>query len=181
MTSKNKPNGSYSTKHGANGCATSSGETRTAASVDASGLPVATTAASPAAAGADHSAFAEVAAPAAAAKRSHSEGTAPPPKPRKGRKEPRIAGEPSADEVDEDVPPGSAPLPIDGEAFVDAVHRQVDLVQLEVKLLKSKDEKIIQRELASLRELRYGKHAIPADEESPQFVFDMSDPEGDKP
>src|SRR5713226_4576405 len=67
------------------------------------------------------------------------------------------------------VPAGSEPLPIDGEAFVDAVHRHVDLVQLQVTLLRSKDEKIVQREVACLRELRYGKRAPVVGDEEPQI------------
>jgi hypothetical protein len=72
------------------------------------------------------------------------------------------------------------PLPIDGEAFVDAVHRRVDLVRLEVKLLRSRDTKIVQRELAYLRELRYGKRAPSADDEPAQIIFDMPGPERDR-
>jgi hypothetical protein len=58
------------------------------------------------------------------------------------------------------------------------VHAKVDLVELEVKLLKSKDEKIRQRELAYLRELRYGKRASVEDSE-PQIILDMQRPERD--
>ena len=39
------------------------------------------------------------------------------------------------------------------------MHEQVDLIELEVSLLKSEDEKIRQRELAYLHELKYGKIA----------------------
>jgi hypothetical protein len=60
---------------------------------------------------------------------------------------------------------------------VDAVHAQVDLVQLEADLLSSLDDKIVQRELAYLRELRYGKRAEPADGEPTQIIFDMPGPE----
>ena len=42
---------------------------------------------------------------------------------------------------------------------MDAVHSRVDLVLLEEKLLNSDDDKIVQRELAYLRELRYGFEA----------------------
>jgi hypothetical protein len=78
-----------------------------------------------------------------------------------------------------DVPPGRKPLPVDGEAFVRAVHRQVDLVQLEVVLLRHEDEKVVQRELAYLRELRYGKRA-PSEAESEStrpIIFDLPRPE----
>jgi len=76
---------------------------------------------------------------------------------------------------------GRKPLPIDGEAFVDAVHSRVDLVKLEVKLLNSEDEKVVQRELACLRELRYGKRAALPGDEAPTIIFDAPRPERDIP
>ena len=75
------------------------------------------------------------------------------------------------------VPPGRKPLPVDGEAFVNAVHRQVDLVQLEVTLLRDDDQKIVQRELAYLRELRYGKRAVVTDDDSRRIIYDLPRPE----
>jgi hypothetical protein len=69
------------------------------------------------------------------------------------------------------------PLPIDGESFVDPAHAQVDLVQLEVDLLSSVEDKIAQRELAYLRELRYGNCAAPAGDDVPQIIVDMPGPE----
>ncbi len=63
---------------------------------------------------------------------------------------------------------------------MDAVHSRVDLVLLEEKLLNSQDEKIVQRELAYLRELRYGKRGAPSDDEPTQIIFDMPGPERDK-
>jgi hypothetical protein len=69
-----------------------------------------------------------------------------------------------------DVPPGRKPLPRNGEAFVRAVHRRIDLLELEVRLLRDKDEKVVQRELAYLRELRYGKRA-PAENDETQVVI----------
>ena len=144
-----------------------------AASDDASELSVANASASSAAAGAERPAYADVAlaqgegkrlAPTAASRSLTQED------PEKTVKSTR-----------KKIPPGTEPLPIDGEAFVDAVHAQVDLVQLEVKLLKSEDEKIVQREVAYLRELRYGKRAAPMDEEVPQIIFDAPRPERDLP
>jgi hypothetical protein len=64
---------------------------------------------------------------------------------------------------------------------VDAVHARVDLVQLEVDLLRSRDDKIAQRELAYLRELRYGKRAPIADDEPLPIIFDAPRPERDLP
>jgi hypothetical protein len=76
------------------------------------------------------------------------------------------------------TPPGTEPLPLDGAAFVEAVHERVDLIALEEQLLRSADEKIVQRELAYLRELRYGKTAAFStdDDMPPRIVFDAPDP-----
>jgi hypothetical protein len=76
------------------------------------------------------------------------------------------------------TPPGTEPLPLDGATFVEAVHERVDLIALEEQLLRSADEKIVQRELAYLRELRYGKTAsFTTDDDFPtRIVFDPPDP-----
>ncbi len=76
------------------------------------------------------------------------------------------------------TPPGTEPLPLDGAAFVEAVHERVDLIALEEQLLRSADEKIVQRELAYLRELRYGKTAAFStdDDIPPRLIFDAPDP-----
>jgi hypothetical protein len=75
------------------------------------------------------------------------------------------------------TPPGTEPLPLDGASFVEAVHERVDLIALEEQLLRSADEKIVQRELAYLRELRYGKTAsFATDDDLPaRMVFDPPD------
>jgi hypothetical protein len=76
------------------------------------------------------------------------------------------------------TPPGTEPLPLDGATFVEAVHERVDLIALEEQLLRSADEKIVQRELAYLRELRYGKTASFStdDEIPPRLIFEQPDP-----
>jgi hypothetical protein len=76
------------------------------------------------------------------------------------------------------TPPGTEPLPLDGATFVEAVHERVDLIALEEQLLRSADEKIVQRELAYLRELRYGKTASFStdDEIPPRLIFERPDP-----
>ena len=185
MSSKNKPNG-----HGALLAKDSGANRRTislsgmgrAASVDASELSVANAAASPAAAGADREAYADVAPSQGEGRRRRTAGAASRARNKGGKKggnkNDKEAGQAKAQR---EIVPGLEPLPIDGEAFVDAVHAQVDLVQLEVDLLSSKDDKIVQRELAYLRELRYGKRAPVADDEPPQIIFDMPGPERDKP
>jgi len=175
MNTKNKPNGhgALSAKgSGANGSTISLSGMGRAASVDASELSVANAAASSAAAGTEREACADVAQVQGEGRRSPAAGTAS----RRNGKAPK-----TADQVRREVPPASEPLPIDGEAFVDAVHRRVDLVLVEVKLLKSKDDKIAQRELAYLRELRYGKRAPSADDEPMPIIFDAPRPERDMP
>jgi hypothetical protein len=177
MNSRNKPNGHGALlANGASSATISSSGMGRAASDDASDLSVANATASSAAAGAERDANADVA-PAqgerrrphpgeAAAQLHHSNG--------RGQDKDLVAAKRSRR-----IPPGLAPLPTDGEAFVDAIHAQVDLVRLEVKLLRSKDEKVAQRELAYLRELRYSKHA-PVGDDAPQIIFDMPGPERDK-
>jgi hypothetical protein len=176
MNSRNKPNG-----HGAllansdsanSGTVSSSGMGR-AASDDASDLSVANATASSAAAGAERDAYADVAPVQGEGRRPHSGEAAVQLKPEKDGKN---AGKDVTAQGRRKLRRGLAPLPVDGEAFVDAVHTQVDLVRLEVDLLSSLDDKIVQRELAYLRELRYGKHA-PASDDGPQIILDMQQPE----
>ncbi len=179
MNSKNKPNGHsalLAKGSGANGGTISLSGMGRAASVDASELSVANGAASSAVARADREACADVARSQGEGKRSSGAGTAS-----RTRNEKDGSKETGAAKGSRKLLPGLEPLPIDGEAFVDAVHAQVDLVRLEVKLLRSKDQKIVQREVAYLRELRYGKRAPAADDEPPQIIVDMPGPEGDTP
>jgi len=221
MTTKNKPNGSYSTKHGPNGGAVPSSDaapapaqrisTRAshhepgrAGSVDASVFSVADSVSQ--AVGADRKATADLAEPEAGKRLSGTE-TASMPAPLTGVPRPEApvvplaqvasnsgtrSGEKSAPKSSgrkrkpanpfAEVPPGREPLPVDGEAFVDAVHAQVDLVELEVTLLRCKDEKVVQRELGCLRELRYGKRAPTEDgEETTEIIFDAPRPPRDLP
>ena len=171
MNPKNKPNGHgalLAESSGATGRAISLNGLDRAASVGASELSVANATASSAAAGAEREAHAEVARSAGTEKRPSSAGAPSPRSKTDGKSKKRK------------VPPGSEALPIDAEAFVDAVHSRVDLVLLEERLLHSKDDKIVQRELAYLRELRYGKRAAPSDDEPTQIIFDMPGPERDK-
>ena len=172
MNPKNKPNGHgalLAKGSGANGRTILLSGMDRAASVDASELSVANATASSAAAGAEREAYADVASSAGTGRRRSSAVAAPP----RNSKEEGI-------EQQQKVPGGSEPLPIDAEAFVDAVHSRVDLVLLEEKLLNSLDDKIVQRELAYLRELRYGKRAGAGDDEPTKIIFDMPGPERDK-
>jgi hypothetical protein len=178
MNPKNKPNGHaalLAKSSGANGGTISLSEMGRAASVDASELSVATGAASSAATRADREACAEVAQAQGEGKQSQAAGTVS-----RAHNEKDGSKETGASKGSRKLLPGLEPLPIDGEAFVDAVHAQVDLVQLEVDLLSSTDDKIVQRELAYLRELRYGKRAASADDEPMPIIFDAPRPERDR-
>jgi hypothetical protein len=178
MNTKNKPNGHgalLARGSGANGSTVSLSGTARAASVDASDLSVANATAFSAAAGAEREAYADVAQVEGEGRQPQTAVAASRSRNRRDKETPEEA---SAPKRSRRIPPGLEPLPIDGEAFVDAVHAKVDLVELEVKLLKSKDEKIRQRELAYLRELRYGKRASVEDSE-PQIILDMQRPERD--
>jgi hypothetical protein len=126
-----------------------------AASDDAGGQLVAETAAS-AAACANRDAYAEMAPADAKGKRLPPPGAASRPPSVDHKADPKASDK---KKVAPDIPPGAEPLPADGASFVEAVHEKVDLIVLEVSLLKSEDEKIRQRELAYLRELIYGKTA----------------------
>jgi hypothetical protein len=181
MNAKNKPNGHgalLAKGHGANVITISSSGAGRAASVDASELSVANATASSAAAGAEREAYAEVALPVDEGKQLVSARAASRSPNRSARRTPK---EKEAERAPRKILPGLEPLPLDGEAVVDAVHAKVDLVQLEVELLNSEDEKVVQRELAYLRELRYGKHAPLSDDGPPQIIVDIPGPERDTP
>jgi hypothetical protein len=148
-----------------------------AASDDASGLHVAETA-PPAAACAPRQACAEMAPASAEGQRLPPPGAAT--RPHRANGKPANAADHAASEKDASsknktapkIPPATEPLPADGPSFVEAVHEKVDLVELEVSLLQSEDEKIRQRELAYLRELIYGKNAaFSTDDEMGPITF----------
>ena len=180
MNARSKPNGQgalLAKGSGANGHTISLSELDRAASVDASELSVANAAASSVVAGAEREAHAEVARSGGKGKRP---GSAPAASQSHGRNGAEEQGSVSpAKKAKRKIPPGTEALPVDGEAFVDAVHSRVDLVLLEEKLLNSKDEKVAQRELAYLRELRYGKRAPSGDDGPQQLIDDIPRPEED--
>ncbi len=149
-----------------------------AAADDASGLLVASAALS-AAAGANPEACAAVAPAEAHGSRLRKNGAAPQPH---GKGSEGIGKKKKEDALEKpkvpDIPPGTEALPIDGPEFVEAVHERLDLIALQVKLLRSEDEKIVQRELAYLRELRYGKTVAPSVDDGPvQVIYDVGRPD----
>lgn len=72
-----------------------------------------------------------------------------------------------------DIPPGSQPLPADGPGFVDAMHAHVDLYLACARLVKSGDEKIAQRMVERLLEMKFGKGLAANAEDSPELVIDI--------
>ena len=68
--------------------------------------------------------------------------------------------------------PGEGPLPEDPSAFVEEIHSRIDLFEIWQELLKSKDEKIKQRAVEKLTEMRY-KGAQLLAEEPQQIVIDI--------
>jgi len=143
-----------------------------AASVDAGGI-LAAPAALLSAAGANPDAYAEAAAAEDHVTRSRKQGAAPRLLPGAQTEVTAMLGTPAKRKSD---PPlmqeTDIPLPADPGAFVDEIHHEVDLWQQWINLLKSDDEKIRQRAIERLTDLKY-KGLQPADDEVPRVVFDM--------
>jgi hypothetical protein len=71
-----------------------------------------------------------------------------------------------------DIPPGEYPLPADVEEFVQEIHRKVDITEVWHGLLRNPDDKIRQRAVEKLTEMRYKGASALADESS-QVVVDI--------
>src|SRR6266851_769552 len=161
-----KPNGQAGLQGGANGHAPASTERGgipvlrdQAASDDARGASAAMGASSTGAPGADFAAYAEVASP------SNGALLHPPSEPCAAGKEPPP------------LPCAEFPLPVNPGDFVEEIHRNADLFIAWERLLNSKDEKIRQRAVEKLTEMRY-KGAALADEPR-QIIIDMPRPDRD--
>jgi hypothetical protein len=70
------------------------------------------------------------------------------------------------------IPGGEFPLPDNPGAFVDEIHRRVDLFAIWQKLLSPEDPKTQQRAVEKLTEMRYKGAAALADEPQ-QIVIDI--------
>jgi hypothetical protein len=68
------------------------------------------------------------------------------------------------------------PLPDDVADFIDEIHIQADLFKVLRQLLKSDDEKIKQRALERLLEMKYGKGPAAQSDEVPQIIVDIPRP-----
>jgi hypothetical protein len=74
--------------------------------------------------------------------------------------------------------PGEEPLPADPADFVEEIHTRIDLFEIWQELLKSEDEKIKQRAVEKLTEMRY-KGAQSLAEEPQQILIDVVRPRRD--
>jgi hypothetical protein len=147
-----------------------------AASVDANGASAASAAIS-AAAGTDRDAYAEVAQASDDGKRpraigAHSRLDAGEPQHREASDKPgrRRNAKPGTKEI--------APLPDSVADFVDEIHSRVNLFRVLQRLLRSEDEKVKQRALERILEMKYAKDAASV-EEPVQIILDGPRPQRD--
>ena len=76
------------------------------------------------------------------------------------------------------IPPGEGPLPGTPGDFVEEIHRRIDLFKVWQGLLQHEDDKIRQRAVEKLTEMRY-KGAAALEEEPQQIVIDLPRPKRD--
>jgi hypothetical protein len=76
------------------------------------------------------------------------------------------------------IPGGEFPLPLLAGEFVEEIHRNADLFIVWKELLNSKDEKVRQRAVEKLTEMRYKGAAALADEPK-RIIIDMPEPDRD--
>ena len=131
-----------------------------AASDDASGASVASAA---------------ISAAAGTARDAHAH--AAPPRPN-GAKDPEDDKNSKDKDQSKEVPPGEGPLPATPGDFVEAIHKRIDLFEVWLGLLNSKDDKIKQRAVEKLTEMLY-KGAAALEEEPQQIVIDLPRPKRD--
>lgn len=136
-----------------------------AASDDTRDSPAAA-ATTPVAAGMERGVCAEVARPKK--EKAAQAGSRPKHKPA-GGEAPRASERPRLARI----PRGKTPLAADGPAFVDIMHQHVDLYLAAARLVKSLDEKIAQRMVERLLEMKFGKAPAASSEDPPGFVIDI--------
>jgi hypothetical protein len=147
-----------------------------AASDDANGASTASAAIS-AAAGTDRDACAEVAQASNRGKRPRAIGAGS--RPDAGVPQHRLASEkPGGTSIAGPESKEIAPLPDDIADFVDEIHSRVDLFEVLHDLLTTEDEKIKQRALEKILEMKYGRGAA-SGEEPVQIIVDGPRPQRD--
>jgi hypothetical protein len=68
---------------------------------------------------------------------------------------------------------GGEELPEDAAKFVAAVQKKIDLVELAVFVLRRGDERLTQRQLEQLLEMKYGKNSRGGESAAKQYVIDI--------
>lgn len=151
-----------------------------AASVDANGASAASAAIS-AAAGTDRDAYAEVAQASNGRERPRNAGA----RSRAVGRKPRASGDigarrfsrknavSSGERKKAPLGRGETPLPIDSAGFVDAIHARVDLLEVGENLLRSNDEKVVQRAFERMLDIKFGRGAAAALADAPTVIWDV--------
>ncbi|MGA2481724.1 MAG: hypothetical protein ABSF92_01235 [Candidatus Acidiferrales bacterium] len=90
----------------------------------------------------------------------------------------RAGGSPRPPQEDSGHPrvPGDLTLIQDPASFANAVFVEVDPIAVAAKLLKSEDERISQRQLERMLDLKFGKSNAPMMEDAPRFEPDIPRP-----
>ena len=95
------------------------------------------------------------------------------------REKPAHSGnEKKKEEERKKIPGGDFPLPLHPGEFVEEIHRNTDLFIAWQELLNSKDDKVRQRAVEKLTEMRY-KGAAALDDEPRRIIIDMPEPNRD--
>ncbi len=91
---------------------------------------------------------------------------------------PNGATDPEDKDKSKIVPPGEGPLPANPGDFVEEIHKRIDLFKIWQGLLQNGDDKIKQRAVEKMTEMRY-KGATALEEEPQQIVIDLPRPKRD--
>ena len=91
---------------------------------------------------------------------------------------PNGATDPEDKDKSKIVPPGEGPLPANPGDFVEEIHKRIDLFKIWQGLLQNGDDKIKQRAVEKMTEMRY-KGAAALEEEPQQIVIDLPCPKRD--
>jgi hypothetical protein len=78
-----------------------------------------------------------------------------------------------AEKGEKEIPPGKQALPDDPAEFVEEIHRKVDITEVWRGLLQDEDDKIRQRAVEKLTEMRYKGAVSFADEPSQPIIVDI--------
>src|SRR5262249_14371569 len=88
----------------------------------------------------------------------------------KSRVPSEVSGNKEVEKPAKEYFPGEEPLPLDPAEFVEEIHQRTDLFDIWQELLQSDDEKIKQRAVEKLTEMRYKGVQSLADEPQPLLI-----------